>query len=180
MIPVFTYPDATKLNPSLFQRVKDNYVSQVQGGGRRTSVNFHQKGIQEVDILLTWIKNILPKAVYKFSQDGEDICKMEEVGFDINSFKIKECWGIYYNKGEGVVKHNHFPYALSFVYCVNIPKKSSPIVIEGKKIKQTAGAVIFFLSHQYHWVKSTQSDGKCVITGNILYETLEDIKKLEK
>ena len=80
------------------------------------------------------------------------ICKMEEVGFDVNSFKIKECWGIYYNKGEGVVKHNHFPHALSFVYCVNIPKKSSPIVIEGKKIKQTAGTIIFFLSHQYHWL----------------------------
>jgi len=164
-----TYPEALKLNPSLFQIVKNNYVCRVQGEGRRTAYNLHQKKIKEVDILLTWIKNILPRIAYEYTQGGDDKCTMEQVGFNVNSFMINACWGIIYNKGEGVVKHNHFPYALNFVYCVNLPKKSSPLVIEGRKIKQTAGEVIFFLPHQYHWVEPSKSDGKCVITGNILY-----------
>ncbi len=168
---VFTYPEAEKLNPFLFQIIKNNYAGRVMGEARRTGLNLHEKKIKEVDMLLTWIKNITPRVAYECTQGGDDRGNMEQVGFNVNSFKISECWGMLYNEGEGVVKHNHFPYALNFVYCVNLPEKSSPLFIEGKKIKQTPGEVIFFLSHQYHWVEPSKSYGKCVITGNILYES---------
>ena len=166
----FTYPKALKLKSSLIKTVKTNGWASIQGGGTRTDFNLHQRKIKEIDILLKWIQRKLPKVAYNFSQGGDDASKMEHVGFNVNAFKIKECWGVYYNKGQGVIKHNHFPYAFTFQYYVNVPRKSTPFVMEGKEIKPTTGTVLFFLSHQYHWAKPTGSDGRCVIVGNILYE----------
>ena len=168
---VFTYPEATQLNPFLFKIIKNNYEGRVMGQASRTGLNLHEKKIKEVDELLSWIKTLIPKVAYEYTQGGDDRVPIEQVGFNAHSFKINECWGMLYNEGEGVVKHNHFPYVLNFVYCVNLAQKSSPLIIEGNKIKQAAGEVIFFLSHHYHWVEPSKSDGKCVITGNILYES---------
>ena len=160
------YHYASRLNPRLYDIVRENVDHSVKGEGDITLMDLHTRGIKDVDILITWIRNIIPDVANKFSVNGEN---KGYVGFNVNSFKIAECWGIYYNKGQQVSKHNHFPYTLSFAYCVNAPDKSSPLVIEGERIPTVPGRVIFYLGHQYHGTLPSKVDGRCMIIGNVLY-----------
>ena len=163
----YDYHYASRLNPKLYDIVLENVYHSVNGKGYITLMDLHTRGIKEVDILITWIKNIIPEVACKFVANGES--KGDIVGFNANSFKINECWGIHYDKGQKVVKHNHFPYTLTFAYCVNAPDKSSPLIIEGERITPVPGRVIFFLGHQYHGTLPSKVDGRCMIVGNVLY-----------
>ncbi len=166
----FDYPDASKINSKLYEIVLQNINGPVMGGGSRTDCTLHTKGIREVDTLLSWMKDILTNVAFGFANDGEDVPLVPtDVGFDITSFVIDSCWGIHYNKGQKVVKHNHFPYSMAYVYCVNAPDKSSPFIIEGERIQSIPGRVIFFLPHQYHGTLPSKVDGRCMLVGNILY-----------
>ena len=163
----YDYHYASRLNPKLYDIVLENVDHSVMGEGYITLMDLHTRGIKDVDVLLTWIKQLIPNVACKFAANGED--KGDIVGFNANSFKINECWGIHYNKGQKVVKHNHFPYTMSFAYCVNAPDKSSPLIIEGERITPVPGRVIFFLGHQYHSTLPSKVDGRCMIVGNVLY-----------
>ena len=78
-------------------------------------------------------------------------------------------WFALYNRGDWVACHDHFPNLYSYVYFVDSPKGSSPLIIEGENINLVPGRIIFFLSHYYHWVPLNKCDGRCSIVGNILY-----------
>ena len=162
----FDYPYSSTLNPRLYKIIKENLIDTGKGGAHLTDYFLHKKNIKDVDVLMEWIKNLIPQVAY-------DIAKGDEyngVGFDINAFTIQESWGIHYNKGESVIKHNHFPYILAFCYYVNTPKGSSPTILGGKRINPPAGQLIFFQGHIYHEVLKSKVDGRCVIAGLILYE----------
>ncbi len=173
----FDYPHASSLNPRLYEIVHKNYNQShgVSGGAYRTWQDLHTRGIKDVDKLLLWIENLIPQCARTYADqiflDNSD--KGSRLGgsggFISTSLKIHSCWGIHYSKGNSVVKHNHFPYAMSFVYCVSTSDKSSPLIIEGERINLVPGRVIFFLSHQYHWVPLNKCDRRCSIVGNILY-----------
>jgi len=111
---------------------------------------------------------LLPEISAKFST-LEAYQEPVQYGFNLNGFNIVGCWGAHYNKGEGLTKHNHFPYTFSFVYFVRTPQGSS-IVIENEEMNLKEGQCVFFLSHQYHNVESNNCDDRCIIAGNILYE----------
>ena len=164
------HPDSTELNLKLYDIVNKNLTNEVNGGGYRTDFNLHKKGI---DDLTNWIETLLPFIAFEFSGGNKDVTSdildWDSLGFNPNSFKIKECWGIHYNKTQSVVEHNHFPYTMSFLYCVTAPEGSSPFVIEGNQINPIPGRIMFFLPHQYHNTLPNESDGRCMITGNILY-----------
>ncbi len=176
---IFDYPYASKLNPGLYRIVVENDNGDpVQGGAFRTHRDLHTRGLKDVDVLLTWINQLIPPCARHFADHTpEDPGQVVEGnlgiggvgGFISHSFKIDGCWGIHYNKGQKVVKHNHFPYTMSFAYCVNAPDKSSPLIIEGERITPVPGRVIFFLGHQYHGTLPSKVDGRCMIVGNVLY-----------
>ena len=86
-----------------------------------------------------------------------------------DAFKINQCWGLHYNKGEYVTLHNHFPFAMSFNYCVSAPEGSSPFILEGKEIQPVTGRILFFNSHMNHNTLPNKCDGRCMIVGNIAY-----------
>ena len=86
------------------------------------------------------------------------------------ALRISESWGIHYNKDEYVAKHNHFPFAMSFNYCVSAPKGSSPFILEGEEIKSVPGRIIFFQAHRNHCTLPNESDGRCMIVGNVVYD----------
>ena len=160
----YDYPYASRVKSKLYQEIENNLDHAVMGGGYITPMSLHKKGIREVDIIVQWINNLVPQIAYKFTQGGDDSDK--GVGFN-NSFEIEELWGIIYNKGEGVVKHNHFPWCMSFCYFVNVPKNCVPFILEGKRIKPIEGRIIVFPSFLYHWAPPSKCDGRCVIAGNI-------------
>ena len=162
------FEESSILNPRLHQRIVENIEKdeerQPRGvGGRRTCWNFHTKGIKEVDIILNWIRDVTPEASKAFvNPEGY-------VYHDPFSFRLVECWGLDYEEGEELRVHNHFPYTLSFVYCVNSPEGSSPLIIEMKEVFLNEGECVFFPSYLFHYVKRTPKGGRCVLVGNILY-----------
>ena len=172
LVAIGDFPKASELNSILYDRVCENFYSKEESrnkdglAGRRTGFNFHTQNIKEVDVLLTWIKNLLPEVSVKFASENAE----EIYHFNQQHFKLIGCWGAHYNRGEGLQKHNHFPYTISFVYYVKTPKGFSPIIIEDENIDVKEGECVFFLAHQYHSVQPNNCDGRCVIAGNFLYE----------
>ena len=99
------------------------------------------------------------------SKDDYGACIINE-----KALRISESWGIHYNKGEHVAKHNHFPFAMSFNYCVSAPKGSSPFILEGEEIESVPGRIIFFQAHRNHCTLPNETDGRCMIVGNVVYD----------
>lgn len=167
---VDSYPFADRVNPYLCDIFKEYYIQSVKGGAKRTTPNLHEKGIKEIDNILRWICDLLPDFAYNIS-GGRIIYDAPKFGgtggFDPYSYKVDGCWGITYDKGDSVIKHNHFPYTFSFCYYVNTPPQSPPLIIEGKRMRMKEGQLIIFLSHYNHWVPTSKVDGRCVIAGNI-------------
>ena len=170
LIAVCDFPKAFELNSILYDKVWENistnHRAQDNLRGRSTGSYLHKQKIKEVDILMSWIKEMLPEVSRNFASEKPE----EKYGFNVNAFEIEECWGAHYNKGESLQKHNHFPYIISFVYYVRTPKGFSPITIEDNNIDVKAGQCVYFLSHYLHEVHSNKCDGRCVITGNVAYK----------
>ena len=164
------FPQALKLNSILYDRVCENIYEEKERAkdsifGRKTGWNFHRQNIKEVDILIAWIKNVLPEVSKKFATEEPE----EGYSYNINAFEIAECWGAHYNRDESLVRHNHFPYILSFVYYVRTPTGFSTLIIEDENVDVKEGECVFFLAYNYHSVQPNNCDGRCVIAGNILY-----------
>ena len=182
MIVFSEFPRAVELNSILYDRVKTNIESlkgmrhQVSISGRRTEWDLHEQKINEIDILLDWIKNILPDVSKNFAGKTEETryrnynaAGAPDYGYNLNSFEIAECWGVTYNKGESLLEHNHFPYSISFIYYIRTPEGSAPITIENETYEVKEGQCIFWLASNYHSVSENDCDGRCAIVGNILY-----------
>jgi len=90
-----------------------------------------------------------------------------------NSFPIDydiEMWFAKYNKGDFCRNHHHMPYALfSFVYFVNCPRGSSPLIFKesGKRIKAEEGKIVIFSSTLKHYVPKNRCDNRLVLAGNM-------------
>ena len=166
----FDYPDHSFLNDQLLDYVKENISHVIYGGAKVTNFDLHLCDNFYVKQLLDWINSLIPEVAFNFSQQGEDTVDVKNsITYDLNAFSIASCWGIYYGKGDRVLTHNHFPYSISFVYCVSAPKGSSAFILEENKIKSIPGKIIFFPSVYYHGTKTNRSDGRCMITGNVCY-----------
>ena len=175
----YTYSDK-EFNQRLYKTLPVWDSKPVVGGGMKSNLDIHRKGIEEVDIILRWIGSLIPEVSHMFSCPSDikyeynDYIPLSDHGggkynFNIDSFKLVHCWSVLYNKGDGVEKHNHYPYSLSFCYYVNVPEGSSPLILEDNVIDVKEGEVIFFLGSAYHSVPSCDVDGRCVLVGNVLY-----------
>ena len=190
MHQIFDYENASEINPILCQKISRYDIEDVVvGGGRKTDMNLHKKGIPELTTLLNWIDDLTPIAAHGFTSadkyDKNNYRLISDQGggkynFNIKAFELHHCWGITYNKGEGVERHNHFPYALSFCYYVNLPSGSSPLVLDNEVINLKEGQVIFFLSSSYHSVPPASVNGRCVVVGNIMYKEYDRILVIDK
>ncbi len=170
---VVSHPDPSKINLVLYDLIKSNGTESVMGGGKRTDWLFaiDNRGDEELDSLFLWIEELLPRVAFLFAIGHSDCDYGPEVlGFNPEAFVIREAWGIHYDKGQGVLFHNHFPYNLSFVYYVKTPEGSPPLILDNEEIFLKEGQIIFFLGHEFHCVEKSNIDGRCVIAGNILYD----------
>ena len=179
VVVITEFPKASELNQSLYARVTEQLQYNVQPnaevfngiGGRGTQFNLHEQKIAEIDELISWIQHILPEVNKRFATKETIIEAMADEGFgyNLNSFEIAECWGIHYNKTESVLEHNHFPYAISFIYYVRTPEGAAPITIENETYNVKEGQCVFFLATNYHSVGANNCNERCAIVGNILY-----------
>ena len=164
---------AEMLNPSLYNTVINNIDDEqcVMGGGKKTGWKFHMMGLREVDILMTWIDPCLPHAAMNVG-GGESTDDYGASIINDKAMRISESWGIHYDKGQYVTKHNHFPYALSFNYCVSAPEGSSPFILENEEIEPVPGRIVFFNASKNHNTLPNKCDGRCMIVGNVVYLSL--------
>jgi hypothetical protein len=182
MIVVKEFPRATELNSILYDRVYKNlsgvgrYGENFDGGPGMTDWNLHNKNIKEVDELTSWISRVLPEVSKNFvaskTKPRLGLHSHEDekgYNFNVNGFEIASCWGVHYKGDQGLNEHNHFPALLAFTYYVRTPKGSAPITIEGESYNVKEGQCIFFLAYQFHSVDLNESEGRCAIIGNIIY-----------
>ena len=79
-------------------------------------------------------------------------------------------WFAKYGIGDHTISHCHHPYGVyGFVYFVNSPKGSSPLVFttSGKRIKAEAGKVVIFPGSLLHHVPKNNGDGRVILAGNL-------------
>ena len=82
-----------------------------------------------------------------------------------------EMWFAKYGKGDYTKKHDHLPFGIfSFVYFVQCPKGSSPLVFStsGKKVKAEEGEVVIFPGWVKHHVPKNNCDGRITLAGILL------------
>ena len=146
------YPFANKLNPKLHQIILDNATIDDKGA-RMTS--WKSYGIKEFNLICTWIRNFLLSS----SLTRHDDLILRD--YDL--------WGQLYNEGSYQVPHDHLPAHWSFVYYVNTPRGSSPLVFTttGKRIKAEDGKVLIFPSTLFHHVPINKCDDRITYAGNI-------------
>ena len=91
---------------------------------------------------------------------------------NINSEPIKydkSMWFAKYNEGDYTKVHSHEPYALfSWVYFVNCPKGSSPLVLSNTKIKAEEGKLVIFPAFIKHHVPINKCKNRITLVGNML------------
>ena len=107
-------------------------------------------------VVKEWVENLI-RHKYHFSD-------IQKVSYDATM------WFSYYNKDDYCKIHNHLPFCLfSFVYFVQCPRGSSPLVFEtsGKRIKAEEGKVVIFPSIMKHGVPKNRCDGRLALVGNM-------------
>jgi hypothetical protein len=125
--------------------IVDGYASNLRA--ERTVGEYYPKS---VDLIKEWVINII---------------RNDYGGFDYNI----DAWVAKYSEGDYAIEHDHIPYAFSYVYFVNTPKGSSPLVFStsGKRIKAEEGKVIIFPGSLRHYVPKNRCEGRVTIAGNV-------------
>ena len=197
---IFEYPEHSNVKSKLYELSdQDNvHLSQnldklkpkgIVGGDLKWRSGLeYRKTNKEVDTLLKWIESLVPYVAHGLSRRGckpssdikylDDAFKQnpvefgggDEFGFDPFGFTLYECWFVYYRKENELVPHDHFPYPITFVYYINCPEGSAPLILNGEEHIMKEGQLIFFNGHDEHAVPTSEVDGRAVMTGCIAYD----------
>ena len=81
-------------------------------------------------------------------------------------------WFAKYEEKQYTIDHDHRSDLLAFVYFVNTPKGSSPLIFttSGKKIKAEAGKIVVFPGTIRHCVPKNNCKNRLVLAGNIIFK----------
>ena len=155
------YPKAEELNPILHQLIiditKDSEHPNNMGALMSEPYDFT---VKEFNIIAEYAKEVL----------GD--LKDAPYPYKPNPLKLVELWGQYYKKGDYQITHAHNPLSWSFVYYVNAPKGSAPLVFtsSNKKIFPKPGMLVLFPSWLEHYVpKHKCEEIRSVVLGDFFY-----------
>lgn len=163
-IGVYKHPIYRELNPILSKTVKQ--LASVDPLKRSTNVkaNMTDWFIMDENIakVIKWTEFLITK---NFCQNYIGKNTKPEL-------KLIDCWGIVYGKNDYAQSHTH-DVAYSFVYYVNSPKGSSPLIFDtsGKKIKAEEGNVIIMPGNILHSVPKNKCNERIVIAGNFNFRS---------
>ena len=161
------YPNCKKINTILHKTLMNpDWSLRTKGGANITDFYLHLKRNREVNLIVDWVESLVPIAVANFARNDSGGVYL----FNPHKLRIEECWGAVYNKGDGVMPHNHFPYALTFSYYVNTPKGSSPLIINEKEYVVKPGQVYILSGLWIHGVRPNSCNGRSTLVGNIMYK----------
>tara|TARA_B100000965_G_C19386006_1_gene666785 strand:- start:81 stop:638 length:558 start_codon:yes stop_codon:yes gene_type:complete len=157
-VHIHEYPFAERLNPKLHDIILEKAVNRDFGA---TMTSWKEcSDIKEFRTIADWVHKIILGLNLKDGIDG------------IFDLKLKELWGQYYKKGDYQIDHHHNPLSWSFVYYVNAPKGSAPLVFtsSNKKIFPKPGMLVLFPSWVYHYVpKHKCEEIRSIVSGDFFY-----------
>ena len=159
----YNYPFADKINHLLQEQIRGLNDTSHQP----SNINAHFTGwnlnSKETTNLVRWVGDLI-------SRDFVGNC-YSSTSVILPTLKCSELWGVLYKEGDYITEHQHSPSLFSFVYYVNAPKGSSPLVFvtSRRKIKAEAGKVVIFESRLIHKVPPNKCKNRCVISGNFIY-----------
>ena len=151
------YPYSQSLNEKLLEDSKRSdypanlsYEDNYKFYAKHSDFNTSSKSI---DIINSWVINVL-RIKYP----------------DLIELKCADSWFALYNKGDWVTCHDHTPNFYSYVYFVDSPKGSSPLVFStsNKKIQPLEGVVVLFDGGMRHHVPPNKCEDRVVLAGNIV------------
>ena len=157
-IHIHQYPFAEKLNPILHKIILEKSVNEDMGAlmtDWETFIpEFETIGKYAIDLIRGW----------KWSLDTP-------VRQD-DPLRLDNLWGQWYRKGDYQISHTHYPNQWSFVYFVNTPRGSSPLVFSRskKKVAAKAGNMVIFPSWVRHQVPPNKCEERSVVAGNFYYK----------
>lgn len=153
----FRHPDPEKLCDLLYDYVKDlpknGYEPSVNASMSERRIHEQQNPIL-MDLLL-WIQKVITNNTHIFGKEG--------------CLRLEEVWGTTFKKGDNIVPHNHMPFAWTWIFYVNAPEGSSPIIFSESKhtLQVEKGKLIIFEGRLQHEVPICTVDGRCIVSGNI-------------
>ena len=157
----YKYPQAKELNPLLHQviikRTRNSDHPNNMGALMSEPYDFT---VKEFNIIVEYVKEVLSNlkdAPYPYKSDP---------------LKLVEVWGQYYKKGAYQISHYHSHSDWAFVYYVNTPEGSSPLVFDKaeKRVYSKSGELVIFPGWLIHHVPENKGEGRSVISGNLSYE----------
>ena len=150
------YPDAQKINNALATFIKSFKGKQRNNSNVRIK-NYTPWKIDsyETYLISNWTKNLIKSHFGKWL----DECQ----------FNLLDCFGNVYEHGGSAGSHDHIPCTYSFVYFVETPPKSAPLIFSSSKTKiaAKAGRICIFPSNLRHEVPISKHKGtRIVLAGN--------------
>lgn len=145
---------------------------------RTSDFNLHKLNIRVIDELILWITQAkMPSILDNFTnptKHNDPETSHRGSVFLAESLKVGECWGIHFAENTSIIEHNHFPFVLSFIYYVSVPKNSGSIFINGEEHIPEEGQLIVFPANLYHYVKSNGNNLRIAIVGNMYFDFKEN------
>ena len=108
---------------------------------------------------------VKPEGIILIERWVKQLINTEKVEINFNT------WAACLDKGQETVEHDHYPLCtMVYVYFVNTPKGSSPLVFptSGKKVKAEAGTLVIAPSTLRHKVPTNKCDYRVTIASNII------------
>jgi hypothetical protein len=101
---------------------------------------------------------------------------------DSNELMLNSLWAQYYPKGAFQSSHSHLPCHWSFVFFVNCPKGSSPLVFgeEDVSIDPEPSKLLIFPSWVRHHVPFNEGENRSIVAGNFFYLPKHLLEKTPK
>tara|TARA_R100001594_G_C3913612_1_gene233921 strand:- start:116 stop:592 length:477 start_codon:yes stop_codon:yes gene_type:complete len=88
-----------------------------------------------------------------------------------NKVTLKEVWSLVYDQGMSLAPHTHDGSDYSFLYFVNTPEGSSPLIIDDYVVEPEVGKLVIFKSKTSHYVPTNNCEGRCVVAGELWNDT---------
>ena len=97
-----------------------------------------------------------------------DITRRSNSFVQDHNFTIESAWFAKYSKGDHAISHHHFPTQYSFVYYINTPPGSAPLVLttSNTEIPVEEGQVVILPCGTRHHVDKCDVDDRLVLAGN--------------
>ena len=159
-IEIHHHPHHQSLNENLMNEIfnfgftpyREGYGTNIKGSQFNFSGKPDSIKPKEVTLIENWVEQIIKDKLIALTD------------FDFGT------WIARLDKGQETVEHDHLYVAThAFVYFVNTPKGSSPLVFptSGTRIKAEAGKLVVFPASLRHKVPPNKCDGRITLASNI-------------